>query len=95
MPKSRPKRRSRCPPPPDPAPLWRDLRDIGLKLLTEKTKDLEIAAWLTEAFVRSHGLGGLAAGSRLIAGLAEQYWDGVFPLPDDYGMETRVAPSPG
>lgn len=84
-----------APPPPDPAPLWRGLRDIGLKLLTEKTKDLEIAAWLTEAFVRSHGLGGLAACSRLIAGLAEQYWDGVYPLPDEYGMETRVAPVTG
>ena len=32
---------------------------------------------------------------RLMAGLAEQYWDGLFPLPDDYGMETRVAPVTG
>ena len=34
-------------------------------------------------------------GSQLIAGLAERYWDGIFPLPDDYGMETRVAPVTG
>lgn len=83
------------PPPTDPVPLWRNLRDIGLNLLTATTKDLEVAAWLTEAFVRSHGLSGLAACSRLIAGLAEGYWDDVFPLPDDYGMETRVAPITG
>jgi type VI secretion system protein ImpA len=25
----------------------------------------------------------------------DQYWDGVFPLPDDYGVETRVAPITG
>ena len=45
--------------------------------------------------MRSHGLAGLTAGAKLMAGLAEKYWDGVFPLPDDYGMETRVAPVTG
>ena len=71
------------------------VRELGLKTLAETTKDLEVAAWVTEAMVRSHGLAGLTAGAQLIAGLAEQYWDGVFPLPDDYGMETRVAPVTG
>ena len=79
----------------DPAPAWRTLRDLGTQLLVEQTKDLEIAAWLTEALVRRHGLSGLAAGSRLIAGLAERYWDDIYPLPDDYGVETRVAPITG
>src|SRR5947209_2971230 len=59
----------------DPTPLWRSVRELALTTLAETTKDLEIAAWLTEAFVRSHGLAGLAAGARLIAGLAERYWD--------------------
>jgi type VI secretion system protein ImpA len=79
-------------PPPEPAPLWRALREIGVQLLTEQTKDLEIASWVTEALVRSHGLAGLAVGSRLIAGLIERYWNNIYPLPDEYGMETRVAP---
>ncbi|HUN44773.1 MAG TPA: type VI secretion system protein TssA [Acetobacteraceae bacterium] len=79
----------------DPAPLWRTVRDVGLKTLTETAKDLEVAAWVTEAYVRSHGLNGLTAGAKLIAGLAESYWDDVFPLPDDYGVETRVAPVTG
>jgi type VI secretion system protein ImpA len=79
----------------DPTPLWRTVRDVGLKTLAETAKDLEVAAWLTEAYVRSHGLAGLAAGAKLIAGLAEQYWDDVYPLPDDYGVETRVAPVTG
>lgn len=79
----------------DPTPLWRTVRDLGLKTLAETAKDLEVAAWVTEAYVRSHGLTGLTAGARLIAGLAEQYWDDVFPLPDDYGVETRVAPVTG
>jgi type VI secretion system protein ImpA len=83
------------PQPPDPGPLWRGLRELGLKVLTETTKDIEIAAWITEAYVRSHGLIGLAAGVRLITGLSEQYWDALYPMPDDYGMETRVAPVTG
>jgi type VI secretion system protein ImpA len=79
----------------DPTPLWRGVRELALKTLAETTKDLEVAAWLTEALVRSHGFAGLAAGAQLMAGLAEQYWDGLFPLPDDYGMETRVTPVTG
>ena len=48
------------------------VRELALKTLTETTKDLEVAAWLTEALVRSHGLAGLAAGAQVMAGLAEQ-----------------------
>jgi type VI secretion system protein ImpA len=79
----------------DTVPLWRTVRELALKTLTETTKDLEVAAWLTEGLVRSHGLAGLAAGAQLMAGLAEQHWDGLFPLPDDYGMETRISPVTG
>ncbi|HXT81680.1 MAG TPA: type VI secretion system protein TssA [Acetobacteraceae bacterium] len=79
----------------DPTPLWRSVRELGVKTLLETAKDLEVAAWVTEAYVRSHGLAGLTAGASLIRGLAEQYWDDVFPLPDDYGVETRVGPITG
>lgn len=79
----------------DPTPLWRQVRELALKTLSENSKDLEVAAWATEALIRSHGLAGLCAGARLMSGLAEQYWDGLFPLPDDYGMETRVSPVTG
>jgi type VI secretion system protein ImpA len=79
----------------EPGPLWRTVRELALKTLAETAKDLEVAAWLTEAYVRSHGLTGLTAGAKTMAGLAERYWDTLFPLPDDYGMETRVAPVTG
>ena len=79
----------------DPIPLWRTVRDLGMKCLAETSKDLEVAAWTTEALLRLSGLRGLTAGARLIEGLASGFWDGVYPLPDDYGMETRVAPITG
>src|SRR6478672_1790048 len=49
----------------DPTPLWRSVRELATKTLAETTKDLEVAAWLTEAYVRSHGLVGLTAGAQL------------------------------
>ncbi len=64
-----------------PPPQWRAVRDLSLQALTTKTKDLEIAAWLTEALVRSDGLRGLSAGAHLICGLAEAYWDNLYPTP--------------
>ncbi len=79
----------------DPTPLWRSVRDLAQKTLRETAKDLEVAAWLTEAMIRGFGLLGLAAGARVIEGLSEKYWDTLYPMPDEYGMETRVSPVQG
>jgi type VI secretion system protein ImpA len=77
-------------------PQWRSVRDLASKALEGATKDLEIAAWYTEALLRSDGLDGLAAGARLLAGLAGQFWDdGLYPVPDEDGIPTRVAPITG
>lgn len=74
---------------------WRDVRNLSVKILSEQSKDLEAAAWLTEALVRSNGLSGLAFGAHLIGGLVERYWERLYPMPDEDGMETRVAPVTG
>ncbi|MGG5887783.1 type VI secretion system protein TssA [Falsiroseomonas sp. HC035] len=78
-----------------PADGWRDVARIGQEALATRAKDFEIAAWLTEALVRQHGLPGLAAGAKLITGLCERYWDQGFPLPDDEGLDGRAAPIGG
>lgn len=78
------------------APQWRTVRELASKALQTETKDLEIAAWYTEALVRSDGMAGLSAGAMLIDGLVKEFWDdGVFPLPDEDGISTRVAPITG
>lgn len=77
-------------------PQWRTVRELASKALQTETKDLEIAAWYTEALVRSDGVAGLAAGALLLDGLVRNFWDaGVFPLPDEDGISTRVAPITG
>jgi len=70
---------------------WRKILELAPDILQNQTKDLEIASWYTEALVRRHGFQGLRDGFKLIHGLIEQYWDNIYPLPDEDGNETRVA----
>ncbi|HZU89704.1 MAG TPA: type VI secretion system protein TssA, partial [Stellaceae bacterium] len=74
-----------------PPPQWQTIRELAVEALSHRAKDLEIAAWLTEALLRSDGLVGLAAGARLMAGLVDQFWDDFFPQPDEDGVAGRLA----
>jgi type VI secretion system protein ImpA len=75
---------------------WRSVRQIACAALKDKTRDLEIAAWLTEALVRGEGVPGLIAGARLMDGLVNGFWEcGLLPSPDEDGIATRVAPVTG
>jgi len=73
-------------------PEWRIILDLAPKVLTTQSKDLEVAAWLVEALLRKHNFAGLRDGFRLVRGLVEKYWDGLYPLPDEDGIDFKVAP---
>ena len=71
---------------------WQVVMDIATELLARKSKDLEVAAWLTEALVRGHGFSGLRGGFRLTREMVDQYWDAVYPrLPDGVSDEEAVS----
>lgn len=74
---------------------WGPILELAPKAIAEHSKDLEIVAFLTEALVRRHGYAGLRDGFRLAVELIEQFWDHLYPLPDEEGMITRVAPLAG
>ena len=79
----------------DPAPPdWKAVVTAATKALAA-TKDLEIAAYLTEALCRTNGFAGLRDGFKLTRGLVEAFWDQVYPTPDEEGVPTRVAPLTG
>lgn len=59
-------------------------------LLKTRTKDLRLAAWLTEALAMKQGLSGLSQGYALLAALSERYWDHVHPLPEGDDAEYRL-----
>lgn len=71
---------------------WETVRDICLEALETRTKDLQVAAWLTEAWLRLHGFSGVREGLRLIAGLCEGFWDSLYPEMEDDNPEFRVGP---
>lgn len=71
---------------------WRKIFSLAPEILSKQSKDLEIASWFTESLIRRHGFQGLRDGFRLIEGLIENFWEHVFPLPDEEdGIETRVS----
>jgi type VI secretion system protein ImpA len=74
---------------------WEPILKLGTKILGEESKNLEVAAWLTEALVRKYGFAGLRDGFRLLRELSERFWDGLYPLPDEDGVIARVAPLTG
>lgn len=74
---------------------WRKVTDLAPKILREQSKDLEVLCWYVEALVRRSGFAGLRDGFKLLLGFTEQYWDHLYPMPDEDGIETRVAPLAG
>jgi len=60
--------------------------------LQKETKDLQLAAWLTEALMRRQGFGGLLTGVAITRGLLESFWDTVYPLPEDDDLGLRAGP---
>ena len=60
--------------------------------LAGRSKDLQLAAWLTEAQVHREGFAGLLAGLTLIRSLLLDFWDGLHPPIEDGDPELRAAP---
>lgn len=60
--------------------------------LAGRSKDLQLAAWLTEALVHAQGFGGLHQGLALCRGLIQNFWDTLYPAIEDGDLELRGAP---
>jgi type VI secretion system protein ImpA len=69
---------------------WGRVIRVCEALLGNRSKDLRLAAWLTEAWARSRGLAGLADGYTLLTLLCEAYWENVHPLPEDGDLDQRI-----
>ena len=89
---------------------WQTIEKLSPEILKNHAKDLEIASWYTESLLRSRhyhsdypdNSGGfvtqfsaLNQGFKLILEMINQYWDNLYPLPDEDGLETKVAPLSG
>jgi len=71
-------------------PDYRTLEQTCENTLKHTSKDLHVAAILTEAWANLYGLQGLAAGLELIVELCDTFWDTIHPNnPDD--LEVRLS----
>jgi type VI secretion system protein ImpA len=71
---------------------WDRVIELAEGCLRAKTKDLQVAAWLTEALARSRGFAGLRDGLRLLHGIEDRFWETFYPEIDDGDLETRHGP---
>ncbi|WP_188151042.1 type VI secretion system protein TssA [Teredinibacter waterburyi] len=70
---------------------WRKIASLAPQLLSQNGKDLEVACWLAESMIRLYGFQGLRDAFKILQGLVDQYWDNLYPMPDEDGLETRVS----
>jgi type VI secretion system protein ImpA len=71
---------------------WPGIVDLAQQTLTQASKDLFVAARLTEALVRLHGFAGLRDGLHLLHDLVDQCWDRLRPTIEDGDVEVRASP---
>ena len=69
---------------------WKPCVSLITQALKEKSKDLDLAAWLLEGMTCDHGFRGLADTFHVAADLVEKYWDGLYPEIGDDGPTGRV-----
>jgi type VI secretion system protein ImpA len=60
--------------------------------LATVSKDLQLAAWLTEGLLVTEGFSGLRVGIGLCHNLLSQFWDTVYPVIEDGDRELRATP---
>ncbi len=77
------------------ADAWRTVYQVAPEILREHAKDLEITSWYIEALIRMKGFAGVRDGFELLKQLIDNYWENLYPVPDEDGIETKVAPITG
>jgi type VI secretion system protein ImpA len=71
---------------------WDKVIAIATDALTKRTKDLQIAVWLTEALIKKEGFDGFALSLEMLTGFLRDYWDHLYPVIEDGDIEYRIAP---
>ncbi|MBY3246384.1 type VI secretion system protein TssA [Rhizobium laguerreae] len=76
------------------APAWHDVSNLGLQILSSRSKDIEVLAWLAEAQLRLHGFSGLRDVYIATVSLLDKHFDALHSIGDG-DFEERFAPFAG
>ena len=60
--------------------------------LINRSKDLQIAAWLTESWLYRYQIAGLQSGLQLLTALVGRFWDSLYPEIEDGDADLRGRP---
>jgi type VI secretion system protein ImpA len=60
--------------------------------LKDRSKDLQIAVWLTEALLHQHGFKGFKFGLQLLSKLLTEFWQTLYPQIEDDDLDFRAGP---
>src|ERR1700682_879826 len=58
---------------------WEEVVRLATEALRDRSKDLQISAWLAEGVVKASGFPGLRDGLKLVRGMPERFWENPFP----------------
>lgn len=64
---------------------WYKVERLCVEALQKESKDLQLCAWLTEAWLFLYGLEGIAQGLKVFEKIAEKYWEAVHPQIEPTG----------
>lgn len=71
---------------------WSKVEKLCTVVLQEKSKDLQVAAWLTESWLHEKGIKGLGYGIQYLNALCDCFWDSLHPQIDNDGADYRLSP---
>lgn len=60
-------------------------------LLVQRSKDIRLLTWLTEAWAYQYGYVGIVAGLDLTQQMLQKYWDDIHPKITDHDLEQRLS----
>src|SRR5262249_7956441 len=71
---------------------WKAVASMCSDALRTRSKDLQLAAWLCEAWTHLYRMEGFVAGATLLNELVERYWGTAWPGIEEGDSEARCAP---
>lgn len=69
---------------------WGKVAALAEEALARRTKDIKVCAWMAEAHVKLNGFAGLRDCLRVMRGLHEGFWEGLYPDKEDDDLEARA-----
>lgn len=71
---------------------WEKVQELCITILKTQSKDIQITAWLIEAWMSLYGMRGLKQGFQLLLQMSQKYWDIAYPSINPEDPEYRGSP---